>query len=1192
MVRILIANRGLSAYKFILSVINWKQDDDYIPVTIVGIVTPADIDSGFKYIELLDEQIHFNDQEVYTNSDEMIKTCLEYKIDAVWPGWGYLSENADFVAGLEQNNIIFIGPTSKSMNAVSNKISCLTLGEKLGVPVTPWSGSKMLTDIEECNKHAEKIGYPLMMKAANSGGGKGIRMVKDSFQLETAWKEVQCEVKDAEIFLMKNISHCSHLEIQILGDGEHCINLSGRDCTTQRRNQKLLEETPITIISKENREELERNAVNIMKEIKYKNAGTVEFLYDHESQNFYLLEINSRLQVEHIISEELYGINLIKCQILIALGKSLQDIRYLFSNTISKNFTIGNDEYELVPPKNKHVLSVRLNAENPYENFTPSQGKIYSIEIPQLKNVWGYFSLNHGKITQYTDNQFGHVYVTGKDRKTCCNLMLAYLNQLHIKGTVITTSGFLKKYLQDNNFINQKHYTRYVSEINIPKPIEEIKDQYVGLFGCLLQAYEQHLETLKVNQKLINNGHIITNDNIWVDSSLIFNDVLYKFKFCFKSNEVLIKHQNKLHTVSFIKNDHRFYIKILSRTYIVQKNHQNHHRIEIAVNSRKHYLELPINDDAIYSPVNGIVKELNYNNQDYVNVNDVFIKIESMKMLTSFTAKKSGLILYHCKVGDLISTSNLLAEIKSENENKQYVVFTSNLYLEETTVQDTTPIKSLCLTSKPINLSIQDYPSYFNPQKYEVLFESKGMISWKILLTSNITIILTGNNINYQVGSFGVEESEVFYQSLQYARKTKYPFVYIANNSGARITINEKLKNKCININGELYIRKEDYKEFENEIVVELYQSFDDYIKILHIRNSGVENLDACAKLVCEMSKANKEILTITYVTGRTVGVGAYLARLSSRIIQRIDSPLILTGFSSINEVLGLHLYSSNLQLGGPDIMSNNGISQLLVNSDKEAVNSIQLWLSYKISSTISDQLPNNIQPISNVYDHTIYDVITNIVDSESFMETMTNWAKSVVTGRAKINGKSYCIIAANHNSNTKFIPVDPGNLESKNEIITQAGCVWYPNSAYKTAKSINDANVEGLPLLILANWRGFSGGTKDMYDNVLDFGSMIVRSIEEYKQPITIYVVPGGQLRGGAMVVLSKSLNPEKIRIFSSSTAKINVLEAKACKELKYKNKGDVSDSDALKYVELHDTPYSSILDGILELHELKIVL
>jgi acetyl-CoA carboxylase/biotin carboxylase 1 len=253
MVRILIANRGLSALKFIISVINWKNDDDYIPITIVGIVTSSDVESGFKYIEFLDEQLHINDNDIYTNEDEMLNICLKNKIDAVWPGWGYLSENSEFVKKLEEHNIIFIGPTSKSMDAISNKISCLTLGENLGIPVTPWSGSKMLTKFEECLDYADKIGYPLMMKAANSGGGKGIRMVSSLEHLQSAWQEVNQEVKNAEIFLMKNIFTCSHLEIQILGDGKHCITLSGRDCTTQRRNQKLLEETPITILSNENR---------------------------------------------------------------------------------------------------------------------------------------------------------------------------------------------------------------------------------------------------------------------------------------------------------------------------------------------------------------------------------------------------------------------------------------------------------------------------------------------------------------------------------------------------------------------------------------------------------------------------------------------------------------------------------------------------------------------------------------------------------------------------------------------------------------------------------------------------------------------------------------------------------------------------------------------------------------------------
>jgi acetyl-CoA carboxylase/biotin carboxylase 1 len=336
----------------------------------------------------------------------------------------------------------------------------------------------------------------------------------------------------------------------------------------------------------------------------------------------------------------------------------------------------------------------------------------------------------------------------------------------------------------------------------------------------------------------------------------------------------------------------------------------------------------------------------------------------------------------------------------------------------------------------------------------------------------------------------------------------------------------------------------------------------------------GVENLSGSGAIAGAYSRAYKETFTLTYVTGRTVGIGAYLARLGMRCIQRLDQPIILTGFSALNKLLGREVYSSHMQLGGPKIMATNGVVHLTVSDDLEGVSSILKWLSY-VPSHVGGALPI-VKPLDPPEREVEYlpenscdpraaisgtlDVngkwLGGIFDKDSFVETLEGWARTVVTGRAKLGGIPVGIVAVETQTVMQIIPADPGQLDSHERVVPQAGQVWFPDSATKTAQAILDFNREELPLFILANWRGFSGGQRDLFEGILQAGSTIVENLRTYKQPIFVYIPMMGELRGGAWVVVDSRINSDHIEMYAERTAKGNVLEPEGMIEIKFRTR------------------------------------
>lgn len=474
-------------------------------------------------------------------------------------------------------------------------------------------------------------------------------------------------------------------------------------------------------------------------------------------------------------------------------------------------------------------------------------------------------------------------------------------------------------------------------------------------------------------------------------------------------------------------------------------------------------------------------------------------------------------------------------------------------------------------------------------------YNDVGMVAWSMEMSTpefpnGRTILVVANDVTFKAGSFGQREDAFFLAVTDLACAKKLPLIYLAANSGARIGVAEEVK-ACFKVGWSdestpdrgfqyVYLTPEDHSRIGSSVIAhELKLESGETRWVIDTivgkeDGLGVENLTGSGAIAGAYSRAYKETFTLTYVTGRTVGIGAYLARLGMRCIQRLDQPIILTGFSALNKLLGREVYSSHMQLGGPKIMATNGVVHQTVSDDLEGVLAILKWLSYVppyvggplpvLSPSDQPERPVEYSPENSCDPRAaICGALDSngkwargIFDKDSFVETLEGWARTVVTGRAKLGGIPVGIVAVETQTVMQVIPADPGQLDSHERVVPQAGQVWFPDSATKTAQALMDFNREELPLFILANWRGFSGGQRDLFEGILQAGSTIVENLRIYKQPVFVYIPMMGELRGGAWVVVDSRINADHIEMYADRTAKGNVLEPEGMIEIKFRSK------------------------------------
>ncbi|MFB3168413.1 acetyl-CoA carboxylase biotin carboxylase subunit [Neobacillus sp. 179-C4.2 HS] len=444
--KVLIANRGEIAVRVI-------RTCKALGITTIGVYSEADADA--PHVKLADEAYLIGGSRVaesYLNINKILEVARGTGAEAIHPGYGLLSENAEFARRCEEAGLIFIGPSPKVISKMGSKIESRKVMEEAGVPVVPGI-TYPLSDAEEAVEVADRIGYPVMLKASAGGGGIGMQVVQNGDEIRKAFAGNQKRATDffgdGSMYIEKFVANPRHVEIQILADGfGNTVYLWERECSIQRRHQKVVEEAPSSFITEETRAKMGEAAVKAAKSIGYKNAGTIEFLVDEE-QNFYFLEMNTRLQVEHPVTEEITGLDLVEQQLQIAAGKPL-------------NFSQGEVKRE------GHAIEVRIYAEDP-KTFFPSPGKITKLELPNGPGVRHELAI-HGQsvVTPFYDPMIAKLVIKGSTRKEAINRLQTALADYHIEGIKTnipmlqevvahpafhsgdTTTDFVSKYLKTN----------------------------------------------------------------------------------------------------------------------------------------------------------------------------------------------------------------------------------------------------------------------------------------------------------------------------------------------------------------------------------------------------------------------------------------------------------------------------------------------------------------------------------------------------------------------------------------------------------------------------------------------------------------------------------------------------------------------------------------------------------------------
>jgi len=439
--KVLIANRGEIAVRIIRAC---KE----MGISTVAVYSEAD--KTALHTKLADEAICIgpaDPRKSYLNIKNILEAANVTGADSIHPGFGFLSENASFAKMCEESNIKFIGPSYNVIDFMGNKTNAKELMKKAGVPTVPGSDGK-LNNIKEAKEIAKKVGYPVMLKASSGGGGKGIRLCNNEKELENNYEIVKQEAKlsfnDDELYLEKCIVNPRHVEIQVLAD-EHknAVHLGERDCSVQRKNQKVLEESPSTAIDDKIRKKMGEAAIKAVKASKYSSAGTIEFLVDKD-KNFYFMEMNTRIQVEHPVTEWITGVDIVKEQLKIASGEKLE---------------LKQDDIKF----NGHSIECRINAENPDCNFRPSPGEIKELNLPGGNGVRVDTSVYSGyRIPPTYDSMIAKIIVHGKDRKEAIAKMKRALEECVIDG-IETNIDFLYKILDNENFVSGNFDTSFIS---------------------------------------------------------------------------------------------------------------------------------------------------------------------------------------------------------------------------------------------------------------------------------------------------------------------------------------------------------------------------------------------------------------------------------------------------------------------------------------------------------------------------------------------------------------------------------------------------------------------------------------------------------------------------------------------------------------------------------------------------------
>lgn len=464
--KLLVANRGEIALRIMRS------------AREMGIKTVAvfsEADRNALHVRFADEAVCIGpppSSESYLKMDTLIEVARQTKADAIHPGYGFLSENEDFAHKVEKAGLIFIGPSAKSIELMGSKLAAKEAVAKFNVPLVPGT-SEPIDDVSKARKIAKEIGYPILIKASAGGGGKGMRIVEHDGefqeQMERAVSEATSAFGDGSVFIEKYVTQPRHIEFQIFGDKHgNVIHLFERECSIQRRHQKVVEEAPSSVLTPELRKAMGEAAVNVARSCDYYGAGTVEFILD-EKLNFYFLEMNTRLQVEHPVTEMVTGIDLVKLQIRIAEGEKLP---------------IAQNDLRL----HGHAIEVRVYAEDPANNFLPDIGTLKTYQRPQGNGIRVDDGFEQGmSIPFYYDPMIAKLICHAETRELAMDKMIRAIEEYEITG-VETTLGFCKYVMQHEAFRSGNFDTKFVEKYFKPEVLNAVPEAVEEFLAAVLSS--------------------------------------------------------------------------------------------------------------------------------------------------------------------------------------------------------------------------------------------------------------------------------------------------------------------------------------------------------------------------------------------------------------------------------------------------------------------------------------------------------------------------------------------------------------------------------------------------------------------------------------------------------------------------------------------------------------------------------
>jgi biotin carboxylase/biotin carboxyl carrier protein len=618
----------------------------------------------------------------------------------VWAGWGHASENPKLPELLHKHNIGFLGPPAQAMWSLGDKIASSIVAQTVNVPTLPWSGSGLKIAVTKKNsvisvpsdlyqkgciqniqaglEVAEKIGYPVMIKASEGGGGKGIRKARNSDEFPSLFHQVQAEVPGSPVFIMKLARNARHLEVQVLADEYgNAISLFGRDCSVQRRHQKIIEEAPATIADPEVFVQMEKAAVRLAKKVGYVSAGTVEYLYLEDEKQFYFLELNPRLQVEHPCTEMVANVNLPALQLQVAMGLPLhriKDIRMFFKANPDENSPIDFDNPSPSPTPHGHVIACRITAENPDDGFQPSSGTVQELNFRSSKNVWGYFSVAAtGGLHEFADSQFGHCFAWGETRDQARRNMVLALKELSIRGDFRTTIEYLVTLLETTSFHSNAIDTAWLDQLIAENVKAQRPDTMLGVIcGSLCIAEEAFRNRFADYQALLERGQVMNAEMISnvVDIELINEGIKYSLKVSriqptmyslFMNNCLLLVDVHRM-------TDRTLLISVNGASYTTYLKDEVD-QCRVVVSGRTCTFEKENDPQILRSPSPGKLIRYLQDDCQHINAGQAYAEIEVMKMIANLHTSHSGVIHHKRQPGAILHPGTILAILDLDDDS-------------------------------------------------------------------------------------------------------------------------------------------------------------------------------------------------------------------------------------------------------------------------------------------------------------------------------------------------------------------------------------------------------------------------------------------------------------------------------------------------------------------------------------------